>query len=135
MNCKSWLSLYKTKFLWNKVVPPFLQGLNYSIKLFIICGVLSLSRIQLLIEICNWSIILAQYCSNCNSTCITSHLKCLSKIWQDQNWSLYYLLLQYIEYPLSLLCPFKILVPLLHCIHHWCTNSTEISTELPVETR
>jgi hypothetical protein len=131
---QSLVIVVQDKFLWNNVVSPFIQGLNYSIKFFIICRVLSLSLIQLLIEICNWFIILAQDCSNCNSTCITFHLKCLPEISQDQNWSSCYLLLQYIEAPLGLLCPFKKLVPLLHCIHHSCTNFTEISNELPIET-
>jgi hypothetical protein len=122
------------KFPWDKVMYPFLQGLNYGLKLLIIRGVFYLGLIQILIEIGNMSIILAQNYSNCNSTCITSHLKCLFKIQQDHNWSFYYFLLQYIEAPLSLLYPFKRLVLLLYCIHHWCKNSTEVFDELPIET-
>jgi hypothetical protein len=112
---------------------PLLQGLTYGIQFLIIRGVFSLGIIHILTEIGNRSIILAQNYSNCNSTCITSHLKCLFKIQQDQNWSFCYLLLQYIEAPLRFLCPFKRLVLLLHFIHHWSTNSIEVSDELPIE--
>jgi hypothetical protein len=122
------------KLLWDKIVPPFLQSLNYGIKLLVICGVFPLSLIQLLAEIGNGSIVLTQNCSYCNSTCVTSYLKCLPKIRQEQNWSFCYLLLQYIKSPFGLLCPFKILVPLLHCIHHGCTNPTEVSNELSIKT-
>jgi hypothetical protein len=121
------------KFLWDKAMSPLLQGLNYGIELLIICGVFYLGLIHLLTEIGNRYVILAQNCSNYNSTCITSHLKCLFKIRQDQNWSFCYFLLQYIEAPLDLLCPFKRFVLLLHSIHHWRTNSTEVSDELPIE--
>jgi hypothetical protein len=113
---------------------PFLQGLNYGIKLLVICELFSLGLIQLLTEVGNRSIILTQNCFYCNSTCITSHLKCLFKIRQDQNWSFYYLFLQYIEAPFGLLRPFKRIVLLLHCIHHWCTNPTDVSDELSIET-
>ena len=115
-------------------MPPFLQGLNYGIKLFIICGVISLSLIQPLTEICNMPIILAQNCSNFHSTHITPYLKFLPEIWQDENWSFCYLLLQYIENFLSFFYLFKRLVSFLHCIHHLSTNPTKISDGLPIKT-
>jgi hypothetical protein len=120
--------------MWDEVKSPLLQGLNYGIKLLVIHGVFSLGLIHLLTEIGNMFIILAHNFSYCNSTRITPHLKFLFKIRQDQNWSLCDFLLQYIEAPLGLFCPFKRLVLLLHCIHNGCTNSIEVSDELPIET-
>ena len=113
---------------------PFLQCLYDSIKLLIISGLLHFRFIQLLAELCYRSIFLTQDCPYCKSTCITFYLKCLFEIQQHQNWLFRDFLLQQIEDFLSLFCPVKRLVSLLHCIHHWCTNSTKIPDEFSEET-
>jgi hypothetical protein len=122
------------KFLWDQVMPPLFQCLYDSIKFFVVCGVFQLCLIQLLTEICNWSVLLTQDRSYGKATCITFHLECLLKIWQHQHWLLCDLSLQQIESLLSLGCPMKSLMLLLHYVHHCCTNSTEIPNELSVET-
>jgi hypothetical protein len=122
------------KFFWDQVMPPLLQCLYDSIKFLIIRGVLQFRLIQLLVEICNWSVLLAQDRSYGKSACITFHLKCLQEIRQHQHWSFPDLLLQQIESLFSLGCPMKSLMPLLHCVHHRCTNPTEIFDEFSVET-
>jgi hypothetical protein len=115
-------------------VSPFLQCLNNSIKLLVIRGVFHFFFIQLLTEVCYHPVFLAQDCPYCKSTCITFYLKCLFEIRQHQNWLFRDFLLQQIKSFLSLLCLVKRFVYLLHYVHHWCTNSTEIPDEIPVET-
>jgi hypothetical protein len=115
-------------------MPPLFQCLYDSIKILIIRGVFQFRLVQLLTEICNWSVFLTQDLSYGKPTRITFYLKCFLKIRQHQNWLFRDLLLQQIESLLSLCCPVKRLMPLLHCIHHCCANSTEISDEFSVET-
>ena len=112
---------------------PFLQCLCDCIKFFVICWVLDLRFIQFLTKVCDWLVVLSQDHSNCKSTHITLDLECLAKIWQNQNWLLSDLLLQQIETLLCFLCPVKRFMSFLHRIHHWCTNSTEISDEFSIE--
>jgi hypothetical protein len=115
-------------------VSPLLQCLDNSIEFLIIRGVFYLGFIHLIAEICYRPVFLTQDCPYFKSTCITFYLICLCKIKQHQNWLFCDFPLQQIEAFLSLLCPVKRLVSLLHCVHHRCTNSTKIPDELPVET-
>jgi hypothetical protein len=115
-------------------MPPLLQHLYDSIKLLVICGVFHLCLFQLLAEICNRSVLLTQDCSYGKPTCVTLYLKCLLEIQQHQNWLFRDLSLQQVESLLSLYCPVKRLMALLHCIHHCCANPTKILDEFSVET-
>lgn len=112
---------------------PFPQRLYDCIEFFVIRGVLNLCFIHFFNEVCDQPTILAQDHSNCKSTRVTPDLECLAKIRQNQNWLLSDLLLQQIEALLCFLHPVKILMSFLHRIHHWCTNSTEVSDKFPVE--
>ena len=49
------------KFLRQQVMAPMPKSSNNGIKLFVICGVLLLSVIQLLTEISNWMTLLTKY--------------------------------------------------------------------------
>jgi hypothetical protein len=115
-------------------VLPFIQCLYDGIELFIICGVFLFCLFQLIAEIFNRPVFLAQDCSYGKPTCITFYLECFLKIWQHQDWLLYNLSSQQIETLLSLFHPVKIFMSFLHYIHHCCTNSTEILDEFSVET-
>jgi hypothetical protein len=125
----------QNKLFRNQVMSPLLQRLYDCIKFFIIRGVFPLCIFQLVTEVCNRSVVLNQDCSNHKPTCVTSHLKCSTKIWQNQNWLSSYLLFQQLETSLCFLCPMKIFMYFLDRVHHWCKNSTKISDELPIKTR
>jgi hypothetical protein len=125
--------IVQDKFLWDQLMPPFLQCLNDSIELLVISGVLHFHFIHLLAEIRYRPVFLTQDCPDCKSTCIAFHLECLSKIWQHQNCSFRNLPLQQIKNFLGFFYPVKRLMSFLHYVHHRYTNFTEIPDEFSIE--
>jgi hypothetical protein len=123
----------QNKLFWNQVMSPFIQHMYDCIKFFIIRGIVLPCIIQFLTKVCNRPIFLTYDYSNRKSTRVTSHLKCFTEIWQNQNYLLTNLLFQQLETFLCFLHLVKIFMSFLDCVHHWCINSTKISDEFPVK--